>query len=383
MSIKSCFNVADFHRQAKRALPAPIYHYLAGGADGEWSVGNNELAFSHYELLPEYLKDVSEINTKTRVLGAELSAPIILSPTGMSRLFHHHKEPAVARAAHGAGLMYSLSTVGTSSIEDIAAASDGAKMFQIYIHKDRSLTEEFVDRAKSAGYNSLCLTVDTPLAGNRERDRRTGFEMPPRLGLKSLLSFAMHPRWTINLLRHPDFQLANLAGHQNALAGGAMRVIDYVNNQFDRTVTWDDVAAIIERWGGPFAIKGLQTAADAARAVDVGASAIMISNHGGRQLDCVPAPIDCVQPMRDKIGDALELVVDGGVRRGTDIVKAIALGADAVSFGRPYLYALAAGGEAGVTRLLTTMKDELARDMALLGVRSIDEITNEHVSVSR
>ncbi len=376
--LKNCITVEDYRRRARRALPAPIYDYLAGGADDEWSISNNENAFSRYELMPEYLRDISEIDMSAKALGAKLAAPIILAPTGMSRLFHHEKEFGVTRAAHEAGLMYSLSTMSTTSIEDVANASIGANMFQIYIHKDRSLTDEFVDRAKAAKYDALCLTVDTPLAGNRERDRRSGFEIPPRLKLKSLLSFAAHPRWAYNLLRHPDFNLANLAGRRDTLDAGAVGVIGYVNSQFDRTVTWDDAARIIERWDGPFAIKGLQSPEDAARAVDIGASAVMISNHGGRQLDFAPAPIDCVAPMRDKVGDGLELVVDGGVRRGTDILKALALGANAVSFGRPYLYALAAGGELGVKNYLDTLKDELARDMALLGVRNLSEIEERH-----
>lgn len=378
MSLKNCLTVDDYHQRSRRMLPAPIYHYLAGGADDEWSVSNNENAFSHYEFMPEYLHDVSETDMSTTVLGAKLSAPMILSPTGMSRLFHHHKEIGVVRAAEHAGVMYCLSTMATTSIEDVAAASSGAKMFQIYIHKDRTLTDEFIDRAKEAGYQSLCLTVDTPLAGNRERDRRTGFEIPPRLNLAGLLSFVTRPRWSVNLIRHSDFGLANLTGRGDAFGAGPVGVINYVNDQFDRTVTWDDVARIIDRWGGPFAIKGLQSPADAQRAVDIGASAVMISNHGGRQLDYAPAPIDCVGPMRDKIGDKLELVVDGGVRRGTDVLKALALGANAVSFGRPYLYALAAGGEVGVIQYLTQIKDELSRDMALLGVRNVGEISSRH-----
>lgn len=382
MALKNFKNTGDFHRAARRALPAPIYHYLAGGADDEWSLANNERAFQQYQLMPEYLRDISSVDTSTSVLGTSLTAPIILSPTGMSRLFHHQKEIAVAKAAASAGLMYSLSTMGTTSIEDVGAVTPGPKMFQIYIHKDRSLTDEFVDRAKDAGYSALCLTVDTPLAGNRERDGRSGFEIPPRLKLKSLLSFASHPRWAFNLLRYPDFGLANLAGRHDAFAGGAMGVIKYVNSQFDRTVTWDDVARVVDRWGGPFVIKGIQSAADARRAVDVGASAIMISNHGGRQLDFTPAPIDCVAPIREAISDALELIVDGGVRRGTDIIKALALGANAVSIGRPYLYALAACGQPGVSRLLSLFQEELERDMALLGTPTVSGIKRKHVLAS-
>lgn len=371
-------NVDDYRQRARRVLPRPIYDYLVGGADGEWSVSNNESAFGRYELMPEYLHDVGEIDMQATVLGSKLAAPIILSPTGMSRLFHHEKEIGVARAANESGLMYSLSTVATTSIEEISGATTGAKMFQIYIHKDRSLTDEFVARAKAADYNALCLTVDTPLAGNRERDHRNGFEIPPRLKLSSLFSFASHPNWAFNLLRNSDFRLANLIERGDILGSGAVGVIEYVNNQFDRTITWDDAARIIDKWGGPFAIKGPQSPEDAARAVDIGASAIMISNHGGRQLDFTPAPIDCVAPMRDKIGGGMELIVDGGVRRGTDILKSLALGANAVSFGRPYLYALAAGGEQGVQAYLATLKDELSRDMALLGVKNIGEIGGRH-----
>jgi len=373
------YNVDDFQRRAKRALPAPIYNYLIGGADTEWSVRNNVNAFDRYSLLPRVLKDVLAVDTSVHVLGAKLAAPIILSPTGMSRIFHHHKERGVAAAAQDAGVMYALSTLGTTSIEDVAAATTGPKMFQIYIHKDRSLTEEFVDRAKAANYDALCLTVDTQLAGNRERDKRSGFGVPLRLTLRSLADFALHPSWTLNLLRDSDFSLANITQRLAAHQSGLGSVIDYVDQQFDRTVTWDDLAVIIERWGGPFAIKGLQAPEDAKRALDVGASAIMISNHGGRQMDYAPAPIDCVAPIRDEIGDALELIVDGGVRRGTDIIKSIALGANAVSMGRPYLFALAANGTEGVRRMLSLMTEALERDLALLGLTSIAAVDEKAI----
>ncbi|MCG8440695.1 MAG: alpha-hydroxy-acid oxidizing protein, partial [Caulobacterales bacterium] len=337
---------------------------------------NNTSAFDAYQFAPSYLTDVSSIAMKTDILGVTLAAPVILSPTGMNRLFHHEKEPAVARAAAAHGLAYSLSTLSTTSIEEVAEATSGPKIFQIYVHKDRGLTEEFVDRCKAARYTALCLTVDTPVAGNRERDLHTGFTMPPRLTLSSFASFAMHPGWTLNLLRHPDFRLANLAERDDALsAAGTMGLIDYVNAQFDRSVTWEDAASVIERWGGPFIIKGLQTASDARRARDIGASAIMISNHGGRQLEGAPAPVDCVRPIRDAIGSDMEIIVDGGVRRGVHALKALALGADAVSFGRPYLYALAAGGRQGVERFLGSFLAEIERDLALLGradVRALD-----------
>ena len=356
-----------------------MFHYIDGGADDEWSLRNNTAAFERYELLPSQLRDVSRIDLSTRIMGCDVAMPVFLSPTGMSRLFHHEKEFGASRAAEKFGTFYALSTLGTTSLEDIAGAIATPKMFQIYIFKDRGLTREFVDRCKAAGYQSMCLTVDTPLAGNRERDRVTGMQMPPRFTLKSLASFVRAAGWSWHYLRDGDFSLANVAHRVDALGGGAMGLIDYVNSQFDRTVTWDDAAWIIEQWDGPFLIKGLQSAEDARRAVQAGASGVMISNHGGRQLDGAPAPVDCVRPMRDAVGDALELIVDGGVRRGTHVLKALALGADACSFGRPYLYALAAGGQRGVERMLSLFRDELERDMALLGCASLAELGGDCV----
>jgi L-lactate dehydrogenase (cytochrome) len=232
-------------------------------------------------------------------------------------------------------------------------------MFQIYILKDRELTREFVQRCKASGYHALCLTVDTLVAGNRERDLVNGMTMPPRItSLSNFFSYASSVGWWLNMLKDPDFRLANVVHRVDALGGGAMGLIDYVNSQFDRSVTWDDAAWLVEQWGGPFIIKGLQSSEDAKRAVEIGASGIMISNHGGRQLDSTPAPFDCVEDMREAVGDALELIVDGGIRRGTHIVKALARGADACSIGRGYLYGLAAGGQAGVERALELLSAE-------------------------
>ncbi|MBB5519643.1 alpha-hydroxy acid oxidase [Amphiplicatus metriothermophilus] len=379
MSLSQCFNVEDFRRLARRKLPRPIFDYLDGGADDEWSLENNAAAFRRWRLMPQYLRDISTVDTQTTILGARAGAPAILSPTGMSRLFHHEKEIAVARAAGDLGLFYCLSTMATTTIEDAAAASAGPKMFQIYIHKDRGLTKELVARCRAAGYDALCLTVDAAVAGNRERDRRSGFVMPPRLTAAGFASFATHFEWTFNLLRDPGFDLVNVRASGGALGKGATGVIEYIDTQFDRTVTWDDAARLIEEWGGPFAIKGIQSADDARRAVDIGASAIMISNHGGRQLDSTPAPVECVRPMRDAIGDRAELIVDGGVRRGTHVLKALALGADAVSFGRPYLYALAAGGERGVRRFLSLFLEDLERSLALLGCARVADVDARHL----
>ncbi len=377
--LSSCYNMRDLRRLAQRRLPAPMFHYLDGGADEEWTLQRNTSAFDDYQLLPSQLLDLSHIDLGTRVLGQQLQLPFFLSPTGMSRLFHHEAEPAVARAAQRFGTLYTLSTVGTTRIEDIAALGPGPWMFQIYILRDRELTREFVLRCKAAGYQALCLTVDAQIAGNRERDRVTGMLMPPRFTLRSFASFAAHPRWAFHLLRHPHFELANVAHRNDTLSRSSMSLIDFINSQFDRTVTWDDVAWLVDQWRGPFVIKGLQSPADARRAVEVGASAIMISNHGGRQLDGAPAPVDCIAPIRDAVGDALELIVDGGIRRGTHVLKALALGANACSIGRPYLYGLAAGGQRGVEHALGLLRAELERDMALLGCRSIAEISRTQV----
>jgi L-lactate dehydrogenase (cytochrome) len=298
----------------------------------------------------------------------------------MSRLFHHEGERAVARAAAKAGTLYSLSTVSSVSIEDIGALTTGPKMFQIYIHKDRGLTHEFINRCKASGFNAMCLTVDTIVAGNRERDLRTGMTMPPKFTLSSLLSFAMHPRWTLNYLTHGKIGLANVADRIAAGTAAASSVIDYINEQFDRTLTWKDAEDAIAAWGGPFAIKGVMSVADARRAVEVGASAIMISNHGGRQLDSAPAPVDCVEAIVDAVGGKIEVIVDGGIRRGTHVLKALALGATACSMGKAYLYALAAGGEAGVARLLSRLRMEIERDMMLMGVTRLDQVTRDKIS---
>ncbi len=357
-----------------------MFHYIDGGSDDEWSLRNNTTAFEKYQLLPNYLVDIENIDLTTKVLGVELKLPFFLSPTGMNRLFHHEKELAVAKAAEKAGTLYTLSTLATTSLEDIASVKPGPKMFQIYILKDRELTREFVQRCKDAKYTALCLTVDTPLAGNREREIAYGMSMPPQIRFNSVLSFAGHPHWLINFLRSPDFKLANVAHRVDALGKGAMGLIEYVNSQFDRSVTWKDAEWLAREWGGPFAIKGLQSPEDAKRARDIGASAIMISNHGGRQLDSTPAPVDCIRPIRDAVGDDLELIVDGGIRRGTHVLKALALGANACSIGRAYLYGLGSNGQKGVEQSIEILRSETERSMALMGCRRIQDISQDNIA---
>ena len=380
MSLKRCFNIGDLRRLAQRQLPAPMFHYIDGGAGDEWTMRENIAAFDRYELRPRVLTDVATIDLRTKILGTTLDLPFFLSPTGMSRLFHHEKELGAARAANTFGTLYSLSTMATTSLEDVAAATDGPKMFQVYLFKDRGLTRELVQRCKEARYSALCLTVDTPLAGNRERDKVTGMIMPPRLTLKSLLSFAASPAWSWNFLLDRDFRLANVIHRVDALREqGPMGLMDYVNSQFDRTITWKDAEWLAGEWNGPFVIKGVSTPEDARLAAAVGATALMISNHGGRQLDASPAPIACLPAIRDAVGDDLELIVDGGIRRGIHILKALALGATACSIGRPYLYGLSAGGQAGVEHALALLRNELLTDCALLGCNRIQDVGPMHI----
>ncbi len=379
MGLVDCYSIEDLRRRAYRRLPSPMFHYIDGGGDGEWTLRRNTAAFDEIQLLPNYLRDISEIDLRTQVLGIDLQLPFFLAPTGMSRLFHHDKEVGVARAAAKFGTLYSLSTLATTSLEEVAEATTAPKMFQVYIFKDRELTRELVQRCRAAGYRALCLTVDTLVSGNREREKKYGMSMPPRVNRHNLLSYATRWGWLFSLLRDRNFKMANVEHRVDALGGGAMAMVDYVNSQFDRSLTWDDAAWLRQEWGGPFLIKGMTTAGDARRALEIGATGVMISNHGGRQLDTVPAPVDCIEPIRDAVGDKLELIVDGGVRRGTHVIKALALGADACSIGRAYLYGLAAGGQVGVERALTLLKEEVERDLALLGCRSPRELGPQHL----
>lgn len=375
MGIEHCYNFQDFRRLAKRRLPAPLFHYIDGAAEDEWTAARNTASFNSMALIPNALADLSQLDIATTLFGRQLSMPLFCSPTGMNRLFHPAGEYAVARAAAQANTLYSLSTLSTVSIENIGKLTDQPKMFQIYIHKDRGLTQELVERCKLAQFDALCLTVDTLVAGNRERDRRTGLVMPPKLTLQSLLSFALHPRWAYHYLRGEKFQLANVVDRISAGTDSLVSVINYVNSQFDRSVVWKDAEDIIAQWGQPFAIKGIMSVEDAKHAADIGASAIMISNHGGRQLEGCAAPFDLLPRIADAVGDRLEIILDGGVRRGSHVLKALALGAKACSIGRAYLFPLAAGGQAGVERALSLFRAEIERDMILMGCASLRDLS--------
>ena len=380
MSLENNFNFEDFRRVAKKKLPAPIFHYIDGGSDDEVTLKRNTDSFSKCDLVPNILASVGEPDLSTEVLGSKIDMPLFLSPVAMQRLFHHEGDKASARAAEKFGTFYSMSTMATSSIEEIANTASGPKMFQIYIHKTQGLTDNLIDRCKSSGFNAMCLTVDTIVAGNRERDHKWGFTTPPKLTLKSLMSFATHPMWTINYLTHEKFQLPNVSQFVKKSSSIAKGVMEYINEQYDPAMSWKDAEYCIKRWGGPFALKGVMSVEDAKRAIDIGASAIMLSNHGGRQLDGSRAPFDQLEKIVDAVGGKIEIIVDGGIRRGTHVLKALSLGATACSFGKGFLFALSAGGQKGVEMILQRMKEELRRNMILLGKKNIGDLSKENIA---
>lgn len=378
--LDQALNIEDLRRLAARRLPAPLFNYIEGGADDESNVIGNTRAFERARLLPEYLVDVKSIDLRTRVLGRDIAMPLFLSPTGMSRLFHPQGEMAVARAASAAGTYYTLSTLGTTRIEEVGAVAEGPKCFQVYVMKDRDLTREFIQRCRQAGFDALALTVDVPAPSKRERELRYGFTLPPRINLRGLLGFARRPAWVAGYLRAPPVRLENVVHRIAQGSSDASSLMQYIADQFDPSVTWDDMAWMIEEWGGPFAIKGILSPRDARRAADLGATAIMVSNHGGRQLDGGVPVFDALGPVVDAVGGECEIICDGGIRRGTHVLKALARGATACMMGRPYLYGLAAAGEAGVAHALALLRDELERGMALLGCRSVSEIDRRHMT---
>ena len=379
MSLKDCYNIEDFRKLAKKNLPSPIFNYIDGGADDESTLKRNTESFTKCDLIPNILASVGQPDLSVKVLGQKIEMPLFLSPTAMQRLYHHDGDKASARAAEKFGTIYSMSTMATSSIEEISNISGGPKLFQLYIHKDQSLTDNLIDRCKSAGFNALCLTVDTVVAGNRERDHRTGFTTPPKLTLKSLMSFAVHPKWTINYLTHEKFKLANIAHFTKEGSSIAKGVMEYINEQYDPAMSWKDAEYCIKRWNGPFALKGVMSVEDAKKAVDIGASAIMLSNHGGRQLDGSRSPFDQLPAIVEAVGGKIEIIVDGGIRRGTHVLKALALGATACSFGKGFLFALGAGGQEGVEMVLQRMKDEIKRDMILMGCKTIKDLNSSKI----
>ena len=379
MSLKSCYNFEDFRKLAKKRLPAPIFHYIDGGADDETTLKRNTNSFDDCDLIPNILRSVGEPDLSTTVFGRKIDMPIFLSPTAMQSLYHPDGDKASARAAEKFGTMYSMSTMASFSIEEIANISSGPKLFQLYIHKDKSFTDDLIDRCKRANFDGLCLTVDTLVAGNRERDHRTGFTTPPKFTLESIMNFAMRPGWLFRYFTNKKFELANIKHKTDKGTSITKSVIDYVNEQYDPNMNWDDAEYCIKKWDGPFALKGVMSVEDAKRAVDIGCTAIIISNHGGRQLDGSRTPFDQLKAISDAVGDKVEIILDGGVRRGTHVLKALAAGATACSFGKAFLFSLGAGGQQGVERLLQNMHDEIRRNMILMGCKSVKELDRSKI----
>ncbi len=372
-------NIDDFRALAKRRLPWPVFDYIDGAADDERTRQRNRAAFDDCDLVPRVLAGVADIDMSVEIFGRRLAMPLFLSPTALQRLFHWQGERAVARAAAKFGTMAGLSSLATVSIAEFAALSNAPKMFQLYVHKDEGLNRAMIDAAKDAGMDVVALTVDTIVGGNRERCLRSGFTSPPRLTPSSMLSYATKPRWTLDYLLRERFSLPNLEAYVTAGSSVPASVADYFTTMLDQSLDWKRAESIAKHWGGHFCLKGVMALEDARRAVDIGASAIMVSNHGGRQLDGSRAPFDALAEIVDAVGDKIDVICDGGITRGSHILKALSVGAKACSGGRLYLYALAAAGEAGVERALHLLHAELVRDMKLMGARSVAELSRDNL----
>ncbi|WP_020573109.1 alpha-hydroxy acid oxidase [Actinopolymorpha alba] len=367
--------IADLRAIAKRRTPRAPFDYTDGAAEQEVSLRRARALFRRLQFNPSVLRDVSKVDPSTTILGRPSAYPFALAPTGFTRMMQHEGEPAVVRVAERAGIPYALSTMGTTSIEDVAAAAPNAdKWFQLYIWTDRAAGKDLVDRAHAAGYTTLVLTVDVPVAGARLRDVRNGMTIPPSLTPKTILDMGLHPAWWINMLTTKPLSFASLSDWPGTVA-------ELINHMFDPSVTFDDLAWMREIWPGSLVVKGIQNVEDARKVVDLGADGLVISNHGGRQLDRAPIPLQLVPKVADAVGDRAEVYVDTGVMTGADIVAAVALGARAVLVGRAYLYGLMAGGERGVQRAVDILGNEVRRTLQLLGVQNPGELNRSHVTL--
>jgi L-lactate dehydrogenase (cytochrome) len=379
MNLGQCHNFSDFRALAKKRLPGPIFNYIDGAADDEVTYRRNSQSFNDVDLVPNVLAGVEKVDMSTEIMGQKLSMPFYCAPTALQRLFHHEGERAVAKAASSLGTMFGVSSLATVTVENIAQISTGPKMFQFYFHKDRGLNDALLERAKAANFKVLALTVDTITGGNRERDLRTGFTSPPKLTLDSLLSFALHPMWAWNFFTKEKFDMPHLSGHVTEGTNLAVSVGEYFSTMLDQSMNWSDAEKLCQQWNGQFALKGIMSVADAKRAVDIGCTGIMVSNHGGRQLDGSRAPFDQLAEICDAVGDQIDVVCEGGIQRGTHILKALSVGAKCCSIGRYYLYALAAAGQAGVERALNQLAVEVERDMKLMGVTKVDQLRRSNI----
>jgi len=378
--LRRCVTIEDLQRVAWRHWPNSVRGYVEGGADGEVSLARNRAAYQGRELVPSTLRDVTEVDLRTSILGGGSALPFALAPTGFTRMMHPAGERAVARAARGSGIPYTMSTMSTTRLEDVAGEVGGDLWFQLYVWRDRGLVRELVERAKASGYRALMLTVDVPVTGLRVKDVHNGFTIPPQLSASTVLDMARHPLWCGRLLAGAPITFANFAPEVAKSPAGLM---EFAAKQFDPSVSWKDLAWIRDLWPGPLVVKGVVSAQDAARAAQVGVDAVVLSNHGGRQLDQTVAPLDMLPEVRERVGERIEVLVDSGIRRGSDIALALALGADAVLVGRPYLYGLGAAGERGVAAAVAMLGQELRRAMTLMGVTSVAQLRSEGAALVR
>ena len=378
MRLNDCHNFHDFRRLARRRLPGPIFDYIDGAADDEVTHRRNTASFQHCDLVPNVLRGVETVDLSVAVMGQKLALPVYCSPTALQRLFHHQGERAVAAAAARYGTMFGVSSLGTVSLEELRKAHDTPQVYQFYFHKDRGLNRAMLQRAKDAGVEVMMLTVDSITGGNRERDLRTGFSIPFRLTLAGLLQFAIKPMWGINYVTHERFKLPQLDQHVD-MSGGALSIGRYFTEMLDPSMSWKDVADMVGHWNGQFCLKGVMSVADAKRAADIGCTGVVVSNHGGRQLDGSRASFDQLAEIVDAVGDRIDVLMDGGVQRGSHVLKALSVGAKAVGLGRYYLYPLAAAGQAGVERALSLMRIEVERDMKLMGCTAIGQLSRDNL----
>ena len=377
-NLSKCNNINDFRKLAKSKLPFPIFHYIDGGADDETTLKRNTKSFEDCDLVPNVLRGVEDIDLSIKLFGKKIDLPFFLSPTALQRLFHYEGEMAVGQAAEAFNTFFGISSLSTVSASEISKLK-GPKIFQLYYHKDKELTKNMIDECKEKKFDALALTVDTITGGNRERDLKTGFTSPPKFTLKSILSYATSPSWTLNYLVRKKFDLPFLSDYVGEGTKFAVSVSDYFSTMLDQSMSWKNAEEIRKYWNGPFCLKGIMSVEDAKKAVKIGASAIMISNHGGRQLDGSRSPFDQLKEILDAVGGKIEVICDGGIRRGTHILKALSLGANACSGGRLYLYALAAAGREGVEKTLENLQNELIRNMKLLGRKKISELNRDNV----
>jgi L-lactate dehydrogenase (cytochrome) len=366
-------NIDDLRAEARRRLPRAVFDFIDGAAEDEVTLGRNERAFLAWTFSPRVFMDVSSIDQSTLVLGRRHETPLILAPTGLCGMAASRGEITVARAAGRARVTFTLSSLSATSIEDVAEVATGPLWFQLYIWRDRALTNSLVERAAHAGYEVLVVTADVPVLGQRERDHRNGATIPPRVTVQNALDTLRRPAWLMQMLREPRIEFANLTASRGT-AGRPFALSRYINEQFDPTVTWKDVAALRSIWKGAIVVKGIMSAEDARRAADEGVDGIVVSNHGGRQLDGLPGSLDVLPAIVEAVGTRIEVLFDGGIRRGTDVVTALALGARACMIGRPYLYGLGAAGERGVAMSISILVAEIARAMALLGRTKVADL---------